>query len=52
MAWLNTMRSWSCRRLGVPKDASFEEVQDARDFLFAVSAVLHAALKWAIRTEA
>ena len=26
-----------CRRLGVQREASFEEVQDARDFLFAVS---------------
>lgn len=26
-----------CRRLGIPSDASFEEVQDARNFLFDVS---------------
>lgn len=28
-----------CRRLGIPPDASFEEVQDARNFLYDVSSV-------------
>ena len=27
----------SARRLGIPPDASFEEVQDARNFLYEVS---------------
>jgi hypothetical protein len=29
------------RRLGIPPDASFEEVQDARNFLYEVSLVEH-----------
>ena len=33
----NTL-SYTCRRLGVGRDSSFEEVQDARNYLYDVSA--------------